>query len=490
MYIDGRFRGEEAMRQTTILTILATLASAAIVRADVIYRLNVGGPDYTDAGGNLWRSDSALGYFNVGESFAVDSSVEIEGTLLDPIYRSHRYDSSTANPEMRYSFPVTPGYYSVRLHFAETYWGYEGRRRFGVELEGEPVLVDYDIVGLTGGKNVADVQQFVTQILDGDPTLTLEFLHGSVDHPLVCAIEIESIPPSPIILNGETASLSVNKNSSCGNAMNLLPLEAADPDSDGASLQWMIAESPTFGDVSFLGGIAMGADVIVCYQPAANQIVGDLFTIAVTDGDVGNVDEIVIAVQINDTQAPTIACPADATIDADASFTPDATGTATADDDFPGTPTITFSDTIVSGTCPIAIEIHRTWTARDAAGNTKTCVQNIDIRDDDTDGDGTVDCEDAAPNDAEVGGTNNNANSNDNANAGGGNENTNDNLNDNDNQSGSASGNSGVLVDPTTGQPIPTEACCGGGVPAMIPFLLLGWRRRFRLNRRHAADAD
>lgn len=474
---------------------LLLVASLCAVRANaaVVYRINAGGPDYTDPDGHLWRSDSALGYFNIGESYAVDSGVEIEGTDLDPLFRSHRYDSSLANPEMIYSFPVDPGNYSVSLYFADTYWGFEGRRRFGVDIEGVPVLVDYDIVGLTGGKDVADIQQFVTQVPDGDPMLTIQFNHGSIDHPLICAILIESIPPAPIILNGESISMSVLKDSTCVDSGNQLRLEAVDPDSDTATLQWMVTSGPSHGSVSFLGGTEIGSDAIVCYEPAAGQTQPDAFTIGVTDGDVGNLDEIDVSVALDDIQAPDLTCPADITLDADAAITPDETGMATATDDFGAAPTITASDTVVSGVCPVAIELRRTWKARDAAGNVATCVQVVSILDHDTDGDGTVDCADIAPDDAGVGGSDNgnsNTNTNTNVNDNGGDDQTDndtgvDNSNGNDNSPGNANdnGDGNVIIDPATGQPVPTQECCGGGFPAMIPFMLLGWRYRRRSKR-------
>ncbi|MCA9254787.1 MAG: hypothetical protein KDA33_04085, partial [Phycisphaerales bacterium] len=451
--------------------VIAFLTSAFVAlshaNAQVVYRINAGGPDYLDSEGQLWRSDAALGYFNVGESFAVDESVEIDGTDLDAVYRSHRYDSSLANPEMTYSFPVAPGFYSVRLLFAETYWGFEGRRRFGVEIEGEIVLVDYDIVGLTGGKFVADTQQFVTQILDGDPSLTIEFTHGSIDHPLICGIVIESIPPSPIIVNGESAELTIVRNSTCANSANLLSLSAVDPDTDVATLQWSISAPPAIGTASFQGGAGVGENVIVCYSPAAGQIEPDVFSVAVADGDGDNMDEIEISVAIRDTQAPVLTCPDDITLDADAGFTPSVAGAAVATDDFGLAPVISYSDAVFTGTCPVAVEVRRTWTARDSSGNVASCTQRVFIRDNDTDGDGTVDCADVAPDDADVGGSggdNTAANSNDNTDAGDdGNTNANDNSNDGANGGQIGSGNSGSIVDPITGEPIPVDACCGGG---------------------------
>ncbi len=59
---------------------------------------------------------------------------------------------------------------------------------------------------------------------------------------------------------------------------------------------------------------------------------------------------------------------------------PAATGTATATDT-QGTPTITYSDVLVSGACGNTGTTERTWTATDADGNASTCVQTITITD-------------------------------------------------------------------------------------------------------------
>lgn len=454
------------------LTLIAIASLATAARADVVYRINAGGPNYTDADGHLWRSDAEVGFFNIGESFAVDDTVEILGTDLDTIYRSHRFDSSLANPEMSYAFPVTPGYFFVRLHFADTYWGAANRRRFSVEIEGDEVLTNYDIVDLTGNRNVADVQEFVTEVLPGDTELNIDFLHGTIDHPLVCGFEIESIPPSPIIMNGETATLNIVKNSTCAAAANLLTLDAIDPDTDPALLEWEVISPPTDGTVSFIGGTSTGSSVIVCYKPAANQIVSDDFTVEVSDGDVGNIDQIVVTVNLIDIEAPVIECPTDVTVAAGSTITPAVVGSPNATDDFDGAPSLTFSDAVVDSACPVSVIVRRTWTARDDAGNAATCLQRISILDDDTDGDGTVDCEDVDPNDPTVGGQPGIGGN------GGGNENGNDNGNGLENGPGVIGGNGGV--DPETGQPVPTDECCGGGMPAMMPFMLLGWRRKRR----------
>ena len=86
-------------------------------------------------------------------------------------------------------------------------------------------------------------------------------------------------------------------------------------------------------------------------------------------------------IEVVDTVAPTITCPVDVTVECDASTAPVDVGTATATDDCPGTPTVTFTDASAPGACADAEVITRTWSAVDACDNTNTCVQTITIVD-------------------------------------------------------------------------------------------------------------
>jgi len=480
-------------RNSTIyLAACVLFVTVAQAPAQVVYRINCGGPNYNDADGNTWTSDSIEGFFNTGESFpngAPDPTLEIDNTDLDAIYRSHRFERPEEPPNMTYALPVDPGFYSVRLHFADIFWGQEGRRRFSVDLENEAVLVNYDIVGATGGRNIADVRQFVTEIVDGDLTLDIEFIHGPVDNPLICAIEVEAIPPAPIITQGDTAALSVVKNSDCGLGANRLQLDAVDPNTDAAALMWSVDTEPAQGTVSFINDQQTGGTVTVCYTPATDQVTGAAFTVAVSDGSASSDDDFIdVVVTLVDNEPPMLSCPGDLTVDADAAIMSDATGMATATDDFPGAPEITMTDTLLTAACPNAVQVRRTWRAMDAAGNMAECVQRIFVRDADSDGDGLLDCEDAEPDVPAVetgndGDGDGNGNGDDGSNGGGsGNGNgdgTNGNGDGNPNTDGDTGG--GVFIDPITGLPISDAGgCCGGGAPAATPLLLLGFRRKRR----------
>jgi PKD repeat protein len=102
-------------------------------------------------------------------------------------------------------------------------------------------------------------------------------------------------------------------------------------------------------------------------------------TLTVTDW-CGNTSTCTMGIQTRETVPPTIVCPPNTTVTCARDTTPSVTGIATATDNCPGVITFTHSD-IVSGALPCDGTIRRTWTAKDACGNTSTCVQSIIVRD-------------------------------------------------------------------------------------------------------------
>jgi predicted alpha-1,2-mannosidase len=85
---------------------------------------------------------------------AVDTSVS--GAAPAVVYQSERYGQDFA-----YHFAVpTDGKYFVRLHFAEVFDDGAGRRIENIELNGKPVLTNFDIFVAAGGMNKALVKEF------------------------------------------------------------------------------------------------------------------------------------------------------------------------------------------------------------------------------------------------------------------------------------------------------------------------------------------
>ncbi|NNE26634.1 MAG: HYR domain-containing protein, partial [Saprospiraceae bacterium] len=104
-----------------------------------------------------------------------------------------------------------------------------------------------------------------------------------------------------------------------------------------------------------------------------------LVTVTATDGS-GNTNTCTFNVTVNDTEAPNIICPPDVTLECGQSTDPANTGTAIGTDNCPGV-TVSTSDNIIPGACTNEFIIERTWTATDGAGNTNSCVQNIQVID-------------------------------------------------------------------------------------------------------------
>jgi hypothetical protein len=76
-----------------------------------------------------------------------------------------------------------------------------------------------------------------------------------------------------------------------------------------------------------------------------------------------------------------IVCPPNVTVDCQDSTDPENTGEAFAEGTCPPI-TVTYSDVDIPGACPQEKTIERTWTAEDSSGLVRTCVQLIDVVDD------------------------------------------------------------------------------------------------------------
>ena len=152
---------------------------------EVRIRCGYSRPIFKDAEGNVWTEDR---YF--------------AGGFVTELPNQHI--ARTRNPELyltartgvfSYKIPLAPGTYELRLHFAETTYspasslgGGENSRVFDVQLNGSPLLKQFDIVS-DAGANTADVRVFRNISPSSDGYLHLDFT-GSLALPIINAIEI------------------------------------------------------------------------------------------------------------------------------------------------------------------------------------------------------------------------------------------------------------------------------------------------------------
>lgn len=105
----------------------------------------------------------------------------IEGTELDALYQSVRYDLEG------YAIALPQGSYAVTLHFCEVAYGTVGARVFGVTLEGLTAIDSLDIYARAGKDAALDVPFENVRVADG--VLNIDFIQ-QVEYPAIAGISV------------------------------------------------------------------------------------------------------------------------------------------------------------------------------------------------------------------------------------------------------------------------------------------------------------
>ncbi|MCW5962484.1 MAG: hypothetical protein KIT83_00490 [Bryobacterales bacterium] len=160
-------------------------------------RILAGSPfsSYVDRFGNTWTGDS---FFQGGNGVETKLSA-LNFTALPELYQYRR------EGEFSYSIPVATGTYELRLHFAEPIFGEENlagggetSRLFGVWLNGEPLLREFDILADGFGAKNANIKVFRNVKPAPDGRIHLDFRPGMHESPIVSAIEVIPVEPGRI----------------------------------------------------------------------------------------------------------------------------------------------------------------------------------------------------------------------------------------------------------------------------------------------------
>jgi glucose/arabinose dehydrogenase len=161
-----------------------------------VYRINTGGPSYTDSLGQAWLADEG---FNAGNVF--ETGATISNTDDPTLFQSERWGT-----QLLYSLPVPGELYRVTLYFADIFPGTHavGARVFDVEIGGHVVFEDVDIFAEVGGLaalvKTADVHAH-------DGVLEIKFLQ-KIQNPKISAIEVHELTPAPTTYRINTGGAS------------------------------------------------------------------------------------------------------------------------------------------------------------------------------------------------------------------------------------------------------------------------------------------
>lgn len=160
-----------------------------------LIRINSGGPEVT-LDGNVFLEDQ---FFETENTISYTNPLvtEIAGTEDDALFLTERVtaDGTNIRGPFSYNIPVTNGTYTVKLYFAEIYWGsanpedFEGdvgRRIFNASLEDTQIFTGYDLVRDVGPAT-ASSRMYDIEVTDGELNITFE---ATVNKPKISGIEV------------------------------------------------------------------------------------------------------------------------------------------------------------------------------------------------------------------------------------------------------------------------------------------------------------
>ena len=125
----------------------------------------------------------------MGDSLTWSTSRDVSNTSDPRLYRTLRY----AFGSFGYRFDVPNGGYEVELRFAEVYPQFDevGERVFDVQIEGQTVLDDFDVVAEAPGQLRALIRTFTVELRDEQLNVTFvrDWVNG-VENPIINALRV------------------------------------------------------------------------------------------------------------------------------------------------------------------------------------------------------------------------------------------------------------------------------------------------------------
>ncbi len=221
LYAEGRMGGRVVARDTILLKHLPAAPGVENLHGEprvdtapeagwnYLYRVNCGGPDYTDRHGQRWQAerDFASGLNHGTLSWAMDypelpgrlgsqreSFEVVRGTAEQALYQTYRY----GRHKLRHRFAVPDGRYRVELYLMEPWYGAGGGdctgwRLFDVAINGETVLREVDLWREAG---FAGAAKKVVEARVRGGWLELSYPRVAAYQAVISAIAIASEDPS------------------------------------------------------------------------------------------------------------------------------------------------------------------------------------------------------------------------------------------------------------------------------------------------------
>ncbi|MFT4076986.1 MAG: malectin domain-containing carbohydrate-binding protein [Asticcacaulis sp.] len=170
-----------------------------------LYRINAGGPDYTDGDGQLWLGDrhlisgAAWGWTSWADAYPdLDPALgsrrvqydAIEGTAEQGLFNTYRF----GRERLSYSFAAPKGDYEIELYFVEPWYGRTGIdatgwRLFDVAVNGRTLLKDIDLYKTAGFEHAVKT---VVRAASVDGRIVISFPRVAAGQAVISAIAIRT----------------------------------------------------------------------------------------------------------------------------------------------------------------------------------------------------------------------------------------------------------------------------------------------------------
>jgi|GEM_PF-2012637 len=178
------------------------IGNTATSTVNVVKRIKGGSDANVTIGNVAWENDKNYRKGSIKLDMQVVSS-PIAGTDIDSLYQTY-LSAAVDLAETRYEIPVNNGDYLVRMHFVENYWTEAGLRVFGINIENQLVLPNYDIFSEVAYRT-AMVKDFAATVSDG--VLTVKF-NPTANRVAIAALELYQVTN----IAGRTAAVADKNN--------------------------------------------------------------------------------------------------------------------------------------------------------------------------------------------------------------------------------------------------------------------------------------
>jgi hypothetical protein len=213
---NGIIEIETALGTSTVADLNPTINAIEIIAATSSNPVGATPGTATDlainSGGAAVNNFLADEDYNGGDVATTTNTITLNANSApEAVYQSQRYVPFT----YVLTGLVADAPYTVKLHFAETYWTGSGERLFSVTLNGKYVVNDLDVYKTTGGQNIAYDPQFAANA-DKYGQIIAQFIYGGADQPFINGIEVvksgnpacSAIPSAPTGLTATASSSS------------------------------------------------------------------------------------------------------------------------------------------------------------------------------------------------------------------------------------------------------------------------------------------